>query len=130
MWLNSSPIVGGILGGWNVNTITLLETGPYLTPTDSITADQTNTDPAGDGSVVRPDRVGNPTPANRSPGNYFNFELQRVCPHSARMRDGLAMLASELSRRPARSQLVRAWRSSLSSRTTGVCASNQRLPTC
>ncbi len=35
-WLNSSPIVGGILGGWNLNTITLLETGPYLTPTDSV----------------------------------------------------------------------------------------------
>jgi hypothetical protein len=59
-WLASSPILGGILGGWNLNTITLLETGPYLTPTDSINDDQTNTDPAGDGSIVRPDRVGNP----------------------------------------------------------------------
>jgi Carboxypeptidase regulatory-like domain len=72
-WLNSSPIVGRILGGWNINTITLLETGPYLTPTDSVTADQTNTDPAGDGSIVRPDRVGNPIPANRSRSNYFNL---------------------------------------------------------
>ena len=68
-WLNSSPVVGGILGGWNVNTTTLLQTGPYLTPTDSITADQTNTDPAGDGSIVRPDRVGNPIPTNRSASN-------------------------------------------------------------
>jgi hypothetical protein len=72
-WLSSSPIVGRILGGWNINTITLLETGPYLTPTDSVTADQTNTDPAGDGSIVRPDRVGNPIPANRSRSNYFNL---------------------------------------------------------
>ena len=72
-WLNSSPVAGGILGGWNVNTITVLQTGPYLTPTDSVTNDQTNTDPEADGSIVRPDRVGNPIPAHRSPGNYFNF---------------------------------------------------------
>jgi Carboxypeptidase regulatory-like domain len=82
-WLNSSPVVGGILGGWNVNTITLLETGPYLTPTDSITADQTNTDPAGDGSIVRPDRIGNPIPANRSPSNYFNFNAFAHTPLNA-----------------------------------------------
>jgi hypothetical protein len=82
-WLNSSPVVGGILGGWNVNTITLLETGPYLTPIDSITADQTNTDPAGDGSIVRPDRVGNPIPANRSPSNYFNFNAFAHTPVNA-----------------------------------------------
>ena len=82
-WLKSSPVVGGILGGWNVNTITLLETGPYLTPTDSITADQTNPDPAGDGAIVRPDRVGNPIPANRSPSNYFNFEAFAHTPLNA-----------------------------------------------
>jgi hypothetical protein len=72
-WLATSPILGGIFGGWNVNTITLLETGPYMTPTDSVSDDQTNTDPAGDGSIVRPDRVGNPIPRHRSPANYFNL---------------------------------------------------------
>jgi hypothetical protein len=72
-WLNSSRFAGNILGGWNLNTITVLQTGPYLTPTDSVTADQTNTDPAGDGSIVRPDRVGNPIPAHRSASNYFNL---------------------------------------------------------
>jgi Carboxypeptidase regulatory-like domain len=59
-WMNSSQVMDGVLGGWNINTITLLETGPFLTPTDSVTNDQTNTDPSGDGSIVRPDRVGNP----------------------------------------------------------------------
>jgi hypothetical protein len=82
-WLNSSPVVGGILGGWNLNTITLLETGPYLTPTDSVTNDQTNTDPAGDGSIVRPDRVGNPIPSNRTPGNYFNVGAFQSTPAGA-----------------------------------------------
>jgi hypothetical protein len=82
-WLNSSPVIGGIFGGWNVNTITLLETGPYLTPTDSITNDQTNTDPAGDGSIVRPDQVGNPIPSNRTPSNYFNFNAFAHTPANA-----------------------------------------------
>jgi hypothetical protein len=82
-WMNSSALMDGILGGWNLNTITLLETGPYLTPTDSITADQTNTDPAGDGSIVRPDRIGNPIPANRTPGNYFNLNAFTSTPQGA-----------------------------------------------
>jgi hypothetical protein len=82
-WMHSSPIVDGILGGWNVNTITLLETGPYLTPTDSVTNDQTNTDPAADGSIVRPDRVGNPIPSNRSAANYFNLNAFAHTPLNA-----------------------------------------------
>jgi hypothetical protein len=82
-WLNSSPVAGGIVGGWNVNTITVLQTGPYLTPTDSVTNDQSNTDPEADGSIVRPDRVGNPIPAHRSPGNYFNFNAFAHTPLNA-----------------------------------------------
>jgi hypothetical protein len=83
-WLNSSSrVVDGFLGGWNLNTITLLETGPYLTPSDSLSNDQTNTDPAGDGSIVRPDRVGNPIPADRSPGNYFNLNAFAHTPLNA-----------------------------------------------
>jgi hypothetical protein len=73
-WSSSSSVVDGILGGWNVNTITLLESGPYLTPTMSVADDQTNTNPAAAGiAVVRPDRVGNPIPANRTRANYFNI---------------------------------------------------------
>lgn len=73
-WSSHSPFVNGIFGGWNANTITLLETGPRLTPTMSVGQDQTNTDPAAMGTtVVRPDRVGNPIPAHRTNANYFNL---------------------------------------------------------
>jgi hypothetical protein len=73
-WSSQSGIVNGILGGWNLSTITLLETGVYLTPTMSVSEDQTNTDPSAAGIlVVRPDRVGNPIPANRTRANYFNI---------------------------------------------------------
>jgi hypothetical protein len=82
-WLNGSPILDGFLGGWNLNTISLLETGPYLTPTDGVGFDQTNTEPSLDGSIVRPDRVGNPIPAHRSAANYFNFNAFAHTPINA-----------------------------------------------
>jgi hypothetical protein len=73
-WSSSSSAVNNLLGGWNLNTITLLETGPYLTPTMSVSEDQTNTNPAAAGvAVVRPDRIGNPLPAHRTNANYFNI---------------------------------------------------------
>ncbi len=73
-WSSSSRALDRVLGGWNLNTITLLETGPYLTPTMSVSLDQTNTDPAAAGiTVVRPDRVGNPIPAQRTRADYFNI---------------------------------------------------------
>ena len=82
-WLNSSRVLGAVLGGWNINTVTLLETGPYLTPTTSCTLDQTNTDPIAAGSVCRPDLVGNAIPANRAPGNYFNLNAFAPTPVGA-----------------------------------------------
>lgn len=82
-WSSSSSLANKALGGWNLNTITLLETGPYLTPTISPQYDQTNTDPQGDGAIVRPDIVGNPIPAHRSPGNYFNASAFAPTPAGA-----------------------------------------------
>jgi hypothetical protein len=82
-WLHGSPIVDGFLGGWNLNTISLLESGPYLTPTDGVNFDQTNTEPSLDGSIVRPDRVGNPIPAHRSAANYFNINAFAHTPLNA-----------------------------------------------
>ena len=72
-WSSSSNLVNAVLGGWSANTVTLLETGPYLTPTISCALDQTNTDPVEAGSVCRPDLVGNPVPSNQTSGNYFNL---------------------------------------------------------
>ena len=82
-WSSSSRILAGALGGWSVNTITLLETGPYLTPTISPNLDQTNTDPVADGSIVRPDIVGNPIPAHQSPAQYFNINAFAPTPAGA-----------------------------------------------
>jgi hypothetical protein len=93
-WSTPSGVLNGVFGGWSLNTITLIETGPYLTPTINPsgcqvalnssgqcptlngipeTNDQTNTDPELDGAILRPDIVGNPIPAHRSANNYFNI---------------------------------------------------------
>ena len=61
-WSSSSRAVNAVLGGWSLNTVTMMETGPYLTPTISPNLDQTNTNPVADGTIVRPDLVGNPVP--------------------------------------------------------------------
>ena len=82
-WSSSSGVLNGVLGGWSLNTITLLETGPYLTPTISPQFDQTNTDPELDGAIVRPDIVGNPIPAQRSASNYFNLNAFAPTPAGA-----------------------------------------------
>lgn len=70
-WSTSSGLVNNVLEGWSANTITLIETGPYLTPTINPIFDQTNTNPTGAGSVVRPDLIGSPT--HQTPGHYFDI---------------------------------------------------------
>jgi len=86
-----------IVGGWNLNTITLLETGPWLTPSISpggclnltatqqannggcvttsgaqATNDQSNTNVNGRGATLRPDVVSNHYYAGQSRAQYFN----------------------------------------------------------
>jgi hypothetical protein len=63
------------LGGWNVNTISLLQTGPWLTPTMSPSNDTSGVGISQRGTTARPDRVPgvSTTPAHRSNSNYFNI---------------------------------------------------------
>jgi Carboxypeptidase regulatory-like domain/TonB dependent receptor len=82
-WFSSSKLVNGIFGGWSLNTVTLIETGPYLTPTISTSSDQTNTNPASALSVVRPDVVGNVNPIQQTSGNYFNLNAFAPTPAGA-----------------------------------------------
>jgi hypothetical protein len=81
-WSSSSRVLDTAFGGWSLNTVTLLETGPYLTPTISCTFDRTNTDPLAAGSVCRPDVVGNPN-ASVAPGTAFNINAFAPTPVGA-----------------------------------------------
>jgi hypothetical protein len=70
-WRNESGWQNLLIGGWEASTVTLLQTGPWLTPIISPTLDQSNTDIANRGTLLRPDCVGNPIPANRTTAAYF-----------------------------------------------------------
>jgi hypothetical protein len=56
-YMNTSTAKDLILGGWDLTTITLLETGPWLTPSISGSADQSNTNVVNRSAVLRPDVV-------------------------------------------------------------------------
>jgi hypothetical protein len=56
-FMNTSTLTDSILGGWDLTTITLLETGPWLTPSISGSFDQSNTNVVNRGAVLRPDVV-------------------------------------------------------------------------
>ena len=72
-FLNSGGWTNAILGGWELNTLTLIETGPWLTPNISDSCDQSNTDVENRGAFLRPDVVSTSFYANQSPAHYFNL---------------------------------------------------------
>lgn len=49
--------VDGLLGGWELSTVTLLESGPFQTPVMAGGFDQSNTNVLGRGVQARPDRI-------------------------------------------------------------------------
>ncbi|WP_263355614.1 carboxypeptidase-like regulatory domain-containing protein [Acidicapsa ligni] len=71
-FMNTSAFKDAILGGWDLTTITLLETGPWLTPSISGSADQSNTNVVNRGAVLRPDVVSAGT-ANAVTYNNMSF---------------------------------------------------------
>jgi hypothetical protein len=75
-WNSSNRFLNAALGGWNLNTISLLQTGPWLTPTMSPSLDTSGVGIAQRGTNARPDRVprASTTPANRNVNNYFNIK--------------------------------------------------------
>src|ERR1039458_855506 len=79
--------MNGMLGGWDFSSVTLLQSGQWLTPTMNPTLDQSNTDLNNlryqGGAVARPDCNGNAIPSNQSPGDFFNINALSVPPANA-----------------------------------------------
>jgi Carboxypeptidase regulatory-like domain len=82
-WKSGNSIVNQALGGWNINTVTLIQTGPFLTPTVSPTLDQSNTGIIGRGGITaRPDSTGiNPNTASGE--NLWNLNAFAPTPAGA-----------------------------------------------
>jgi Carboxypeptidase regulatory-like domain len=60
-------------GGWSLSTVSLWETGPYLTPTTSSSYDPGNLNISYRGAIQRPDCIGNGNIANPATGSMFNL---------------------------------------------------------
>ncbi len=81
---HSNAFVNGLLGGWQISTIALAETGPYMTPYDSNTADsQANLNEANRPAVVKPDQIGNCNISNPTPNGWFNLAAFVPTPQGA-----------------------------------------------
>src|ERR1700733_10104195 len=75
MWNSSNRFLTAIAGGWKLNCISLLQTGPWSTPTMSPSLDTSGVGIAQRGTIARPYRVPgvSTTPAHRNAASYFNI---------------------------------------------------------
>src|ERR1700722_15360039 len=82
-FMNTGGWRNAALGGWELTTITLLETGPWLTPSISDSFDQSNTNVLNRGAVLRPDQVSTSLYAGQSRAHYFNLAAFAPTPAGA-----------------------------------------------
>jgi len=80
---HASPAVNALIGGWDVSTVTLVQTGPFLTPTISPAYDAANVNALGRGTIVRPDLIGSPTLAHPTPDAWWNINAFAPAPLDA-----------------------------------------------
>jgi hypothetical protein len=79
-------------GGWSISTVSLWETGPYLTPTTSSSFDPGNLNLSYRGSLQRPDCIGNGNIANSATGSMFNIGACNPIPAGPVGNCGVGML--------------------------------------
>jgi hypothetical protein len=82
-FMNDGGVKDTFLGGWDLTTVTLLETGPWLTPTISSSADQSNTNVENRGALLRPDVVSNHFYTGQSRTQFFNLAAFSPTPAGA-----------------------------------------------
>jgi len=72
-FLNGGGWKNAMFGGWELTTVTLIETGPWLTPSISDSYDESNTDVVNRGAFLRPDQVSTNFYQGQSRAHYFNL---------------------------------------------------------
>jgi hypothetical protein len=82
-WLNHQGWLDKAVGGWELTNITLLETGPWLTPSISSSTDQSNTNVENRGAFLRPDVVSHNYYNGQSRAHYFNAAAFEPTPTNA-----------------------------------------------
>ncbi len=69
-----------VLGGWSISTVSMWQTGPYLTPLTSPSYDPGNLNLVYRGAFQRPDCVGDGNLSNPARGDYFNASAFNAVP--------------------------------------------------
>jgi hypothetical protein len=82
-FLNTGGWKNAMLGGWEMTNVTLLETGPWLTPGISDSYDQSNTNVVNRGAYLRPDQVSANLYQGQSRAHYFNLAAFSPTPAGA-----------------------------------------------
>jgi hypothetical protein len=80
---NWRGLTQGGLGGWELSTVSMIQSGPLVTPTMPQSRDQSNTDAVDRGFTPRPDRIGNGNLANPTPNNYWDKSAFALVPKGA-----------------------------------------------
>jgi hypothetical protein len=75
-----SSVPKALLGGWSVSTVSMWQTGPYLTPMTSPSYDPGNLNLVYRGAFQRPDCIGDGNLGNPNPGEYFNVNVFNAVP--------------------------------------------------
>jgi len=125
---NANRLVNGALGGWQVSSLILAETGPYLTAFDGNPLDsQSNLNEVGRPAVVRPDQVASCDISNPTPGEWFNTNAFVLTPAGAG-RTGNAGVGN--CEGPGTVTVAAGCRRYLWRKSTCEYGSNRRSPTC
>jgi hypothetical protein len=82
-FLNGGGWKDQALGGWELTNVTLIETGPWLTPSISDSYDQSNTNVVNRGAFLRPDQASTNFYAGQSRAHYFNVAAFSPTPAGA-----------------------------------------------
>jgi Carboxypeptidase regulatory-like domain len=82
-FLNTGGWRNSVLGHWELTTITVLETGPWLTPSISNSFDQSNTNVVNRGAFLRPDQISTNFYQGQSRAQYFNLAAFAPTPAGA-----------------------------------------------
>src|SRR3984893_8416574 len=77
---DENRVLDALFGEWSISTVSLWETGPYLTPTTSSSYDPGNLNISYRGAFQRPDCIGNGNRANPATGSMFDINAFNSIP--------------------------------------------------
>ena len=80
-----NPVGNAVIGGWELSTVSLWQTGPYLTPITSPGYDTANLNVVYRGSALRPDCTADGNLSSPTPDQYFNLSSFQAVPAAGRL---------------------------------------------